>query len=329
VLFGVDPVTGKNYDHRRGWITGFEQKLAGLFGIEVAFHAELNNHLHVVIRTRPDIVATWSDEEVVRRYLSINLLVRNPLGELPRQPTDLEIACEMADPQRVKFMRDSLSSVSKFMGSLCEHIARRANREDEVTGRFWEGRFGCRSLEDESAVLVCGIYVDLNQIRAGETTTPEESRHTSAYDRIQARLQPIEVAGEATTGTASMPADGWMCKLSLHQGLDADVRQGQTSATPWRASDRGILSMSLDEYLELLDWSGRTVREGKSGSIPNHLAPILVRLGINVTHWTDLVTRFDEWFGRVVGRASRVLERARQAGRRYYRGQARCAMVFG
>jgi hypothetical protein len=324
----VDPVTGKNYDHRRGWITAFEQQLASLFGVEVAFHAELNNHLHVVIRTRPDIVATWSDEEVARRYLSINLQVRNLNGESPRQPTDLEIACQLADPKRVRFVRDNLSSVSKFMGSLCEHIARRANREDNVTGRFWQGRFECRSLEDESAVLVCGIYVDLNQIRAGETTTPEESRHTSAYDRIHARLQPADAAEEATPGAAPMPADGWMCKLSLEQGLEADVRQGQSSTTPWRASDRGILPMSLDEYLELLDWSGRTVREGK-GSIPSHLAPILLRLGINATHWTDAVTRFSEWFGRVVGKAGRVLERARQAGRLYYRGRARCAAVFG
>ena len=33
-------------------------------------------------------------------------------------------------------------------------------------------------------LLVCGIYIDLNQIRVGETLTPESSTHTSAYDRI-------------------------------------------------------------------------------------------------------------------------------------------------
>jgi hypothetical protein len=37
--------------------------------------------------------------------------------------------------------------------------------------------------------LVCGIYVDLNRIRAGEALTPESSNRTSAYDRIGARQQ--------------------------------------------------------------------------------------------------------------------------------------------
>jgi hypothetical protein len=126
-----------------------------------------------------------------------------------------------------------------------------------------------------------------------------------------------------------MPADGWLCPLSLEQGLESDVRDGLTSTTPWRASDKGILPMGLDEYLQLLDWSGCVVVAGKSGSIPSHLAPILTRLGINGACWTELVTRFDEWFGRVVGRVSRVLERARQAGRRFYRGQSHCATAFG
>jgi hypothetical protein len=90
----------------------------------------MSNHLHVILRTRPDIVATWSDQEVARRYLSINLLVRSPEGEWTCQPTDLEIACELADPQRVAVLRERLCSVSKFMGSLCEQIARRGNHED-------------------------------------------------------------------------------------------------------------------------------------------------------------------------------------------------------
>ncbi len=42
--------------------------------------------------------------------------------------------------------------------------------------------------------------------------------------------------------------------------------------------DKNISDDNL-EYLELLDWTGRQVKEGKRGKIPPHLANILERLG--------------------------------------------------
>ena len=70
------------------------------------------------------------------------------------------------------------------MKALRENIALRANAEDDTTGAFWDGRFKSRSLEDDGSILICGIYVDLNQCRAGEVRTPDESRHTSAYVQL-------------------------------------------------------------------------------------------------------------------------------------------------
>jgi hypothetical protein len=32
-----------------------EQQLARLFAIDIGFHAELANHLHLILRTRPDL----------------------------------------------------------------------------------------------------------------------------------------------------------------------------------------------------------------------------------------------------------------------------------
>ena len=53
------------------------------------------------------------------------------------------------------------------MKCLDEYVARRANAEDGVKGRFWEGRFKCQLLADERALAAAMAYVDLNPVRAG------------------------------------------------------------------------------------------------------------------------------------------------------------------
>ena len=120
-----------------------------------------------------------------------------------------------------------------------------------------------------------------------------------------------------------------MCELSLQQGSDVDLQSLNRTHSPRRASEKGLLPLTLDDYLAMLDWTGRQVCGEGKGSIPKHLAPILDRLGINREMWTDLTTHFDGYFGRIVGRASDVAARALQSGRRFYRGQATCAAAFG
>ena len=128
---------------------------------------------------------------------------------------------------------------------------------------------------------------------------------------------------------ADQTADGWLCELTLEEGLTANVRPTTAATTRRRASDKGLLPIKLDEYLRLLDTSGRIIREGKKGVIPDHLAPILVRLGVNATLWSELISQFDDWFGHVVGTAQLLTDRAASAGRRWYCGRTRCAEAFG
>ena len=265
-LAGIDPLTGKDFNYRRDWIYSLLEQQAALFGIETGFHVQMGNHLHFFLRTRPDVVKRWSKEKVVRNWLKIAKLKRG--SEITDwEPDEQRVQMEMSDPKRVKKLRRRLANVSWYMATLCENVARRANQEDGVAGKFFEQRYKLRDLADESAILVCGMYVDLNQIHAGEALTPEQSRCTSAYDRIQGRKTLAAAAQKQLEGSI-IKRDRWLCELTLDEGPQADVSQDVCSATPWRASDKGLLPISLDDYLKLLDWTGRQVRQDKKGSIP-------------------------------------------------------------
>jgi len=55
-LCGTDSVTGQCCDHPKQWIQDRLEFLAGQFGVDVPGFAVMSNHLHVVVRNRPDVV---------------------------------------------------------------------------------------------------------------------------------------------------------------------------------------------------------------------------------------------------------------------------------
>ena len=61
-LCGSDPYSGRCYEHRRVWIRQRLEFLAGIFGIDCLTYCVMNNHLHLVLRSRPDVMASWSDQ---------------------------------------------------------------------------------------------------------------------------------------------------------------------------------------------------------------------------------------------------------------------------
>jgi hypothetical protein len=95
-----------------------------------------------------------------------------------------------------------------------------------------------------------------------------------------------------------------------------------------RASNKGYLPMSLSDYLHILDWTGRQVRRGKRGAIPNNLASILKRIGVSDESWLDTVTNFGRWFHRAAGRVSLLAKEATRAGKRWFQGIGHCQQAF-
>ncbi len=263
-LCGQDPLTGRSFEHRRTWIRQRLETLAGLFAVDVLGFTVMANHLHLVLRIRPDLADRWDDETIARRWWQLFPQRRDEDGD-PATPEPHELRALRADPMLLAERRGRLASLSWFMRCLSEPIARRANREDGCTGRFWEGRFKCQALLDEAAVLACSIYVDLNPIRAGIAATPEVSEFTGAFERIAARQAERAARVEPCVPPSrtdlprrplTSPRDGWLSPLPLAApALPMDNSGAACCELPRRASDRGFLPLLLDDYLQLLDWT--------------------------------------------------------------------------
>jgi hypothetical protein len=258
-LCGVDKESNQSFEHRREWIRSQLAFQAEIFAVEVIAYAVMNNHLHTVVRTRPDLADHWTPELVARRWLTLY-----PPSKLDSAPINLLIAEIVDNPDRVKVLRARLCSLSWFNKILNERIARLANHEDKCTGHFWDGRFYCQKILDIPGAISCSVYVDLNPIRAGKSKTPEESNYTSIHDRISSY----------SGGAPKVP----LCSIShAFNGM-----------------------ITLPEYLLLVDLTGRIIIENKA-SIPDHLAPILERLGIKPNSWIELTNNFRRLFRRIVG----------------------------
>ena len=139
-LCGEDPLTGRNFDHRKTWIRNRVEQLASILAVEILDFAVLSNHIHVVLRNRPDLAQRWSDEEIALRWWRLFPHRRNDDGT-PANPEPHELLMIVADPAKLAERRKRLANLSWFVRTLCEPMARIANREDSCSGRFWEGRF--------------------------------------------------------------------------------------------------------------------------------------------------------------------------------------------
>lgn len=296
-LWGVDEYAGKDYSHRKAWVIERLQRLTRAFAIDVCAYAVMSNHYHLVLHVDRERARAWSDHHVVRRW---KLLFRIPvLVQRYRAGELLSQAEQAAVTKIIQDWRVRLHDVSWFMRTLNEHLARRANEEDSCTGRFWEGRFKSQALLDESGLLTAMAYVDLNPIRAGSARAVEEAEFTSVYQRIH----ELEKPRSGQPRVRLMP-----------------LRGEHASSSP--------LAFRLRDYLELVDWTARTVRTEDSRHMERSHPPILTRLNIDATAWSDAMRGPTSMFGRALGRVDHLRIHAEQLQQCWIRGMRRCERLY-
>lgn len=291
-LCGEDKLTGQSYEHRRGWIADKIKVLSGVFAIDIAAYAVMNNHYHIVLRVDQESVEQWDSFDVINRWgelFKLPIIISRFLkGECTTKAELLKV------DEIIEDWRSRLCDVSWFMRILNEHVAREANKEDGVTGRFWEGRFKSQALLDEQALITCMAYVDLNPVRAAISDTPEASDYTSIQERIQRAIQ----------------------------NTPSDLLSFQNKA---KKSDKyKAIPFELNEYIALVDWSGRAILQNKRGSIPLSTPPILLRLGVDRNDWINHIHYFERQFPTAAGNIDKLKQLAEQTSRRWIKGMG-CA----
>ena len=320
---------GEGLEHRKLWLENRLRLLSRCFAVDVAAYAVMSNHLHVVLHADPARAQNLDDVAVATAWLRIrdNIDPDDVSAPVP-DPAHIQRLCD--NQEFIAQWRERLGSVSWFMKSLKEPLSRMANAEDGCTGAFWEGRFSSVPLLDEAALITCMAYVDLNPIRAKAA----ESFEKSAFTSIAARIRGVEEGGavaqshsvvETQTSVPANPQEPLTSKALQPTPLDASWLLPIEEATSMHERATG---WSLAQYLELVDATGRCVRDDKRGAIDSRLPGILQQLSpdFDAETWLDTVATHGGrgLRGTALGHWTAVAQEATRRGMQWI--QSRCRL---
>ena len=89
------------------------------------------------------------------------------------------------------------------------------------------------------------------------------------------------------------------------------------------------IGFSTLEYLELVDWAGRILREDKRGYIPEHVPPILTRLGLEPEGYLlHIKNRREKAPPLVVGSVQQIRRLAERLNQRFLKGLGEARTLY-
>jgi REP element-mobilizing transposase RayT len=246
--------------------------LSSHFAIEVVTFAVMGNHVHLLLRTRPDLARQWQDEEVARRYAMLlprrrSARSSDTAGDPLGGATEDHAHGILSERGRVAALRRMLSDLGFFHRLLKEPCARMWNREDAVTGHFWEGRYKSIRVLDDQSLLRVATYVDLNEVRAQVSASLVSSMWSGAR-RHWASLRDALRDQLLRHGCREQPVARAACSVPWRGPLAARASGNAEAAVCDRTSPHSpMLEMPLARYLRLIDLDGRRRHPDKRGFI--------------------------------------------------------------
>jgi REP element-mobilizing transposase RayT len=187
-------------------LIGLLQRYAKLYQCEMVAFCVMGDHWHALMLFR------------ARYEMNPDQLADIARSFYPGQ-TGQKFLKTWTDRHWQRFAR-RIFDVSEFMRNVQMAFARWYNRNHNRKGRFWAERFGSTLLEDEKSVLDCMLYIELNPVRAGIVTLPEDYKGSSEYLR-------------------SIGKSDWLMDISriLHADSEQQARRNYRHLLIWRGTE--------------------------------------------------------------------------------------------
>ena len=143
-------------------------RLSKLFFVEVLGFCCMGNHFHLLVRMLPE--TDFSDGELKRRLSAF----------YDTEPSFYE------DGQ-LPYLREKLGSLSEYVREIKVRFTRFYNKRHGRRGYFWGDRFKSVVVQNGETLINCLAYIDLNPVRAGLVSRPEDYRWNSIGYHIQTK----------------------------------------------------------------------------------------------------------------------------------------------
>ena len=135
------------------------KRYSALYFVDILGFCLMGNHIHILIKTLPEY--KFTDDDIKKRYV-------NFYGD------ERVFAAGL-----VPSLRTKLSSLSEFVREIKVGFARYYNRRHNRRGYFWGDRFKSVIVDKGETLINCLAYIDLNPLRAGIVSRPEDYRWNS------------------------------------------------------------------------------------------------------------------------------------------------------
>jgi len=155
-------------DVEKDFLLELVKRLSGLFFTEVLGFCWMDNHFHLLIRMHSD--SAFTDKDIKERFEKFH----DNAGD-----------GQCFSDDEIPYLRTKLSSLSEYVREIKLGFTRFYNKRHTRMGFFWGGRFKSVVVEDGNTLINCLAYIDLNPVRAGIVTKPEDYRWNSIGYHMQ------------------------------------------------------------------------------------------------------------------------------------------------